>query len=64
MDANGLGVQISKTSEAYAQGNGLNLRQANTAVLARECMINRERAAAAIAFSGTVFATKTAVCWC
>lgn len=60
VDANGLGVQISKTSEAYAQGNGLNLRQANTAVLARECMINRERAAAAIAFSATVFATKTA----
>ena len=60
VDANGLGVQISKTSEAYAQGNGLNLRQANTAVLARECMINRERAAAAIAFSGTVFAGKTA----
>lgn len=60
VDANGLGVQISKTSEAYAQGNGLNLRQANTAVLARECMINRERAAAAVAFSGTVFSGKTA----
>jgi hypothetical protein len=60
VDANGLGVQLSKTSEAYAQGNGLNLRQANTAVLARECMINRERAAAAIAFSTAVFVNKTA----
>jgi len=60
VDANGLGVQLSKTSEAYAQGNGLNLRQANTAVLARECMINRERQAAAVAFSATVFAGKTA----
>ena len=60
VDANGLGVQISKTSEAYAQGNGLNLRQANVAVLARECAINRERQAAAIAFSGTVFSGKTA----
>ena len=60
VDANGLGVQISKTSEAYAQGNGLNLRQANVAVLARECMINRERAAASIAFSTAVFATRTA----
>ena len=53
VNANGLGVQISKTTEAYAAGNGLNLRQANVAILARECAINRERNAAALAFDAT-----------
>tara|TARA_R110002110_G_scaffold5043_2_gene25598 strand:+ start:3141 stop:4118 length:978 start_codon:yes stop_codon:yes gene_type:complete len=53
VNSNGLGVQISKTSEAYAAGNGLNLRQANVAILARECAINRERNAAALAFDAT-----------
>ena len=60
VNSNGLGVQISKTSEAYAAGNGLNLRQANVAVLARECAINRERQAAALAFDATTtFSGKT-----
>ena len=60
VNANGLGVQITKTSEAYAAGNGLNLRQANVAILARECAINRERQAAALAFDGvTTFAGRT-----
>ena len=60
VNSNGLGVQISKTSEAYAAGNGLNLRQANVAVLARECAINRERQAAALAFDATTtFSCKT-----
>ena len=60
VDLNGLGVQISKSSAEYAQGNGLNLRQANTAVLARECLIHRERSAAALAFSTATFSGKTA----
>ena len=60
VDLNGLGCQISKSSAEYAQGNGLNLRQAKAAILARETAINRERQAAAIAFSTTVFAGKTA----
>ena len=60
VNANGLGVQITKTSEAYAAGNGLHLRQANVAILARECAINRERQAAALAFDGvTTFAGRT-----
>ena len=60
VDLNGLGCQISKSSAEYAQGNGLNLRQAKAALLARETAINRERQAAAIAFSTTVFSGKTA----
>jgi len=60
VNANGLGVQLSKTSEAYAAGNGLNLRQANVAILARECAILRERQAADLAFdSSTTFSGKT-----
>jgi len=60
VNSNGLGVQISKTSEAYARGNGLDLRQANVAVLARECAINRERNAAGLAFDATTtFSGKT-----
>ena len=61
VSSNGLGVQITKTSEAYASGNGLNLRQANVAILARECAINRERQAAALAFdSAATFLGRTA----
>jgi hypothetical protein len=60
VDLAGLGCQLSKSSAEYATGNGLNLRQAKTALLARETMINRERQAAAVAFSTTVFAGKTA----
>lgn len=60
VDLNGLGCQVSKSSAEYAQGNGLNLRQAKAAILARETMIIRERLAAAIAFSTTVFSGKTA----
>ena len=59
VDLNGLGCQISKSSAEYAQGNGLNLRQAKAALLARETAINRERLAAAIAFSTTVFTSAT-----
>ena len=59
VDLNGLGCQISKSSAEYAQGNGLNLRQAKVAILARETAINRERQAAAIAFSTTVFTSAT-----
>ena len=55
-----ISTEISKTAEAYAAGNGLNLRQANVAVLARECAINRERQAAALAFDATTtFSGKT-----
>ena len=59
VDLNGLGCQVSKSSAEYAQGNGLNLRQAKAAILARETMIIRERRAAAIAFSTTVFSSAT-----
>jgi len=59
VDLNGLGCRVSKSSAEYAQGNGLNLRQAKVAILARETAINRERMAAAIAFSTTVFSGKT-----
>ena len=60
VDVNGLGVKMNKSSGAYAQGNGLDLRQANTAVLARQCAIHRERIAAALAFSTSTFSGKTA----
>lgn len=60
VDQNGLGVKMNKASAEYAKGNGLDLRQANVAVLARECAINRERAAAALAFSTATFSGKTA----
>ena len=59
VDLNGLGCRVSKSSAEYAQGNGLNLRQAKVAILARETAINRERLAAAIAFSTSVFSGKT-----
>ena len=59
VDLNGLGCQISKSSAEYAQGNGLGLRQAKAALLARETAIIRERQAAAIAFSTTVFTSAT-----
>ena len=60
VDLNGLGSQLSKSTEAYAQGNGLNLRQAKVALLARETAIIRERLAAAVAFSTAVFSSATA----
>jgi len=60
VDVNGLGVRMNKSSAEYAQGNGLDLRKANAAVLARECLIQRERAAAALAFNTTVFSGYTA----
>jgi len=60
VDVNGLGVKMNKSSAEYAKGNGLDLRQANTALLARECAINRERQAAALAFSTATFSGKTA----
>lgn len=60
VDVNGLGVKLNKSSAEYAKGNGLDLRQANTAVLARECAIHRERQAAALAFSTATFSGKTA----
>jgi len=60
VDVNGLGVKMNKSSAEYAQGNGLDLRKANAAVLARECLIQRERAAAALAFNTTTFSGYTA----
>lgn len=59
VDLNGLGCQVSKSSAEYAQGNGLNLRKAKAAILARETAVIRERLAAAIAFSTTVFSSAT-----
>ena len=59
VDLNGLGCQLSKSTAEFAKGNGLNMRQAKAAILAREVAINRERQAAAIAFSTTVFTGKT-----
>ena len=60
VELNGLGCQISKSSAEYASGNGLDLRKAKAAILAREVAIIRERTAAAIAFSPAVFAGATA----
>ena len=60
VDVNGLGVKMNKSSAAYAQGNGLDLRKANAAVLARQCMIHRERIAASLVFNTTTFAGYTA----
>ena len=60
VNVNGLGVKMNKSSAEYAQGNGLDLRKANAAVLARECMIHRERIAAALIFSTATFSGYTA----
>jgi hypothetical protein len=60
VNVNGLGVKMNKSSAEYAQGNGLDLRKANAAVLARECLIQRERTAAALAFNTSVFSGYTA----
>jgi len=56
----GLGAQVSKASDAYARGDGLDLEQAAVAVLARRTMQIREVTAAALAFSTTTFSGKTA----
>ena len=60
VNVNGLGVKMNKSSAEYAQGNGLDLRKANAAVLARQCMIHRERTAAALIFNTTTFSGYTA----
>ncbi|MAH45568.1 hypothetical protein CMI37_07050 [Candidatus Pacearchaeota archaeon] len=60
VNVNGLGVKMNKSSAEYAQGNGLDLRKANAAVLARQCMIHRERTAAALIFNATTFSGYTA----
>lgn len=60
LDVNGLGVKMNKSSAEYAKGNGLDLRKANAAVLARQCMIHRERVAASLVFNTTTFASYTA----
>jgi len=57
----GLGAQVSKSSDAYARGDGLDLEQAAVAVLARRTMQIREVTAAALAFdTATTFSGKTA----
>tara|TARA_R110002020_G_C16270195_1_gene771049 strand:- start:82 stop:1032 length:951 start_codon:yes stop_codon:yes gene_type:complete len=55
VDLAGLGCQVSKNSAEYAAGNGLNLRMAKTALLARQTAIIRERIAATQAFSTGTF---------
>jgi len=60
LDVNGLGVKMNKSSAEYAKGNGLDLRKANAAVLARQCMIHRERIAANLAFNTSTFSGYTA----
>ena len=60
LQENGLGARVSKTSAAYARGEGLDLEQANVAILSRRTAQIRERIAAAVAFSPTVFTGKTA----
>ncbi len=60
VDLNGVGVQVSAHSAEYLSGNGLDLEQAKVAVLNRYNYILRERIAAGIAFSATVFSGYTA----
>jgi len=60
VDLNGLGTRLSKHIEGYSAGNGLDLRKAHAALLTRHTAVIRERLAAAIAFSTTVFTGKTA----
>ena len=52
LDVNGLGVKMNKSSAEYAKGNA--------AVLARQCMIHRERVAAGLVFNTTTFSSYTA----
>lgn len=60
VDESGLGVQVKTSSEEYARGNGLDLEQAKTAVLARATKIIRERIAAGLAFATGSFTSQTA----
>ena len=60
LQENGLGARVSKSSQEYARGDGLDLEQANVAILSRRTAQIRERVAAAIAFNTTVFSGKTA----
>ncbi len=56
----GLGVRLDRRTKAVLGGEGIDMELAATAVLARHMAIYRERLAAAIAFSATVFSGYTA----
>ena len=55
----GLSTNVDRSSAKYAEGNGLDLRRAQAAVLDRECRIIRERVAAGVAFNTTTFSGQT-----
>ena len=56
----GLGVQVNKQSQQFAEGNGNDLRRAKTAHLMAFTRIARERVLAALVFNATTFAGYTA----
>ena len=55
-----LGVQVNTQSQAFAEGNGNDLRRAKTAMLMKHTAIVRERVLAALVFNATTFAGYTA----
>lgn len=60
IEQHGLGVQVNKQSQMFAEGNGNDLRRAKTAHLMAYTRIVRERVLAALVFNATTFSGYTA----
>lgn len=56
----GLGIKLDQRTKVALGGEGLDMEMAATAILARHFLIRRERIAASVAFSATVFSGYTA----
>ena len=56
----GLGIRLDQRTKAALGGEGIDMDQAATAILARHFLILKERLAAAVAFSATAFSGHTA----